>query len=120
MKVYVLTVDCYEDEEVVGIFTSLDKINKFKERFPTMRIYNKPIEFELDNIPERPNNKFVYQVSYNCKNELSSFEFDFNSIKFIDTLLGGDNDPLTYVWASDKLEAIKKGYEIFKKHGVLK
>lgn len=121
MKVYVLTVDEYEDEEIVGVFSSMEKLNEFKNRFPMRgRGYNTPKQFELNEIPERPNNKFVYNVSYNCKEEISAFKTDFTSMRFIGLLSGKEDNPITYVWASDKEEAIENGKIFFGENGVLK
>ena len=116
MKVYVQTVDKYEDEEVIGVFTSIEKLNEFKDRFPMdNRGYNKPKEFILDNIPDKPENKSIFSVSYDKRDKryYSWKTHGLSSVIHINKVHRGIFGYSVFLWASDEKEANELGKKRF-------
>lgn len=120
MKMYVLISGKYEDCEIHGIFSSVKKLEEFKNRFPNN--YNLPEEYCLDHIPDRPNNEDVYYVYLCGDNEIKAVKESIKSYRLIGGEYRGkcEDGPKyfhTYLWATNEEDAIKKGNEIFLCNG---
>lgn len=135
-KIYVLTADDYEDEHIVGVFSSKEKINKFKEKFPE-EPYNTPYEFTIDGAFEQyyhPGNKNIYFIRINrdtgvyIKNvlEVSLVPLTISNVSQIGHIREDVFGNLyTYIATKDKDEAIEVGniirqrmYDDWKAHTI--
>lgn len=114
MKVYLLTTGDYEDERVVGVFSSVEQLEKFKNKFPTSD-YNDPKEFELDYIPDVPDGKVIYYVHHDYWGKIKSYKGDISHINSVNKLYG-DDKYATYVWASSEEEAIEVAKKVYEEN----
>lgn len=105
MKVYVLKTGNYESECIIGTFSSIKQLEKFKNKFPEDDDYYDLEEFELDYIPDISEGKMIYYVYHNYAGKIKSYKTDISHIKEINILYGNDRYA-TYVWASSGEEAI--------------
>ncbi len=115
MKIYLLTIGEYEDECPVGIFSSIEQLEKFKNKVPSSDYNNYIKEFELDYIPDVPDGKMVYYVHHDCWGNIKSYETDVSHINSINKIYG-DDKYATYVWASSEKEAIEVAKKIYEEN----
>lgn len=120
MKIYALYSGVCEDRRVVGLFTSIKKLNEFKNRYHSQEGYDEDHEiFEVDYFPDVIEDKKIYFVNRKLifnEEEYTTFTSDIaemrNVNKMFDDVFG--NYVTTYVWASSKGEAINTAKKLFK------
>jgi len=118
MKVYLLTVGEYDEWEIVNVFSSIEKLKKFKKDFPDEEYNDDNEEYELDNHPKIFKTKDVYWVLIKKDDEIDFKKVDklYKNINCINKPYGVVNDwTVVYVWASNGEEAIKRAKKIIEK-----
>lgn len=138
MKLYILTSG--SDKCIEGVFTSLEKLNEFKEKYPNKIFdpddrfysesregyyahfkYNDPIILESDNFPDF-NEKNIIEVLVlddwgTTVYKTRKVENDKKNRDRIDKMIKIDGIERVYVYANNRKEAIKKSINIFKENG---
>lgn len=117
-KVIVLTAGEYEDKHIVGVFSSMEKVNQIKEMFPN-EDYNEPIIYDIDNddFPDIPKDKDIYYVSKFSKGwksedivrnygVLKEGKTVYNATLVRKIYYNIHNMPYTFIIASSKEEAV--------------
>lgn len=120
MKIYALYSGLYEDRRVVGLFTSIEKLDEFKNKYSSQEGYDEEHEiFETDYFPDVTSDKKIYFVNRKVtfdKEEYTAFTSDIaemrNINKMFDDIFG--NYVTTHVWASSEGEAINTAKKLFK------
>ncbi len=108
MKVYLLTIDIYEDRCPIGVFSSIEQLEKFKNKLPHKDY--KLEEFELDYIPDISDGQSIYNVYHDHLGKITSCKVDISYINSVNKLvnhIGLKNKYSTYVWASSEEESIR-------------
>lgn len=114
MKVYLLITGEDEDEAVAGVFTSIEKLNEFKNTFESTEGYIRdPIEIELDFFPN--SDQSMYRVVCPENNPITSSKVDISSISHRNKIYGSKKYRWVCVLASSYNEANELGKKLFEK-----
>lgn len=112
MRVYILSVgEFIEEYAVVGVFSSIEKVEEFKRKFPE-RDYNDPEKIEIDYIPDINDQKLYIVESFD---NIFEIDVDTSIIRHIDIVNKDLNDDrYVRVLAKSEEEALEKALKLLK------